>query len=344
MKDQLGSVDVTNQFVDIYGSNNGSKGLDDEIAIQNKALQDIINNQYTEENKIRDDYDSLGSRAGRFLEAFGTGLSGGNAAQVVQNQRDNLNKQLQNAQARFKDQRDTTSTRLKDLLNRKEALDKSKYERERDLVKDQQAEKEYQLKDRQVRNQERQVDYLMNQGKVKEAQAIKDQQNALDQTMQNEDKAYANLEYLSRFASDPDYFKALGRSKSKLAEIYLFNTAVANAAGVKPDGHDKWIQSNKALPHINDDYNTVKQKVNKILSQQPGYARAYERRKQETISETENLINNAEPGSFIKFPSIPDTEFLITADKELFEKPSKESPNGRLYKFVNGDFVEIPIE
>lgn len=351
INDKLGSFDVTNQYMDIYG-NNGSKGLDDEIAAQNKALQDIINNQYTEENQIRDDYDSLGSRAGRFLQVFGAGLRGENAGQVAQAQRDDLNKRLQNAQTRYRDRRDSASIQLKDLLNRKDALDKSKYERERDLVKDEQFNRTLDLNktkaDRDFGLEQQKLQMLRDSQNVKDAQAIKDQQNALDQTMQNEDEAYANLEYLSRFASDPDYFKALGRSKSKLAEIYLFNTAVANAAGVKPDGHDKWIQSNKALPNINDDYNTVKQKVNKILSQQPGYARAYtrnqERQKQETISETENLINNAKPGSFIKFPSIPDTEFLITADKELFEKPSKEAPNGRLYKFVNGQFVEIPIE
>lgn len=326
--------------------------INNDIEVQNKALEDIIANQQKEENQIVEDYDSLGSRAGRFLEALGTGLSGGNAAQVVQNQRDNLNRQLLNAQSRYKDQRDSTSTQLKDLLNRKDALDKSLYDRERDQVRDDQFNRTLDLNktkaDRDFGLEQQKLQMLRDSQNVKDAQAIKDQQNALDQTMQNEDEAYANLEYLSRFASDPDYFKALGRSKSKLAEIYLFNTAVANAAGVKPDGHDKWIQSNKALPNINDDYNTVKQKVNKILSQQPGYARAYtrnqEKQKQETISETENLINNAKPGSFIKFPSIPDTEFLITADKELFEKPSKEAPNGRLYKFVNGQFVEIPIE
>ena len=106
----------------------------------------------------------------------------------MQNQRDNLNKQLQSAQARYKDQRDSAYNQYKDLLARREALDKTRYERERDKVKDQQAEKEYQLKDRQVRNQERQTDFAIGQGKQKEnelLQSINDQQK-----LKAEEKAF----------------------------------------------------------------------------------------------------------------------------------------------------------
>ena len=120
-----------------YNFEDEKNKIDSDIDLKNKALEEIIANQESEENKIRDNYDSLGSRAGRFLEVLGAGLSGGNAAQVAQNQRDNLNKQLQSAQARYKDQRDSAYNQYKDLLARREALDKSKYERERDLVKDQ---------------------------------------------------------------------------------------------------------------------------------------------------------------------------------------------------------------
>lgn len=135
---------MDNMFM--YNFDDEKNKVDSDLELKNKALEDIIANQQEEENKIKDNYDSLDSRAGRFLEVLGAGLSGGNAAQVAQNQRDNLNRQLQSAQARYKDQRDSAYNQYKDLLARREALDKSRYDRERDLVKDQQTEREYELK------------------------------------------------------------------------------------------------------------------------------------------------------------------------------------------------------
>lgn len=202
MKDQLGSIDFTNQYMDIYSSNNGSKGLDDEIAAQNKALHDIINNQYTEENQIRDDYDSLGSRAGRFLQVFGAGLRGENASQVAQAQRDDLNRRLQNAQTRYKDRRDSASTQLKDLLNRKDALDKSKYEKERDQVKDQQFKEQLDYtkdKDNRLYNLELQkLQDIKNVQAQKEKQAIQDLQNQQDQREQQRRDLVDSLDFINK--------------------------------------------------------------------------------------------------------------------------------------------------
>lgn len=170
---------MDNMFM--YNFDDEKNKIDSDIALKNKALEDIITSQQEEETKIRDDYDSLGSRAGRFLEVLGAGLSGGNAAQVAQNQRDNLNKQLQSAQSRYKDQRDSAYNQYKDLLARREALEKDKYQKERDQVRDSQFEKEFGLK-------EKQTNFAIGQGKQKEnelLQSINDQQK-----LKAEEKAF----------------------------------------------------------------------------------------------------------------------------------------------------------
>lgn len=264
MKDQLGSVDVTNQFVDIYGSNNGSKSLDDEIAIQNKALQDIINNQYTEENKIRDDYDSFGSRANRFLQVFGAGLKGENASQVAQAQRDDLNKRLQNAQTRYKDRRDSVSTQLKDLLNRKDALDKSKYERERDLVKDSQFEKEFGLKDRQIANQEKQTNFAIGQGKEKEKADLV--QNELENKNKLKNKVQSDLDISTAFNSGVmkgtgGWFGGNNELKGSTIDK-LSIKLVKDNLGIDPKDYSKFKKENPdVIPVPGDDEKVVKAKL-----------------------------------------------------------------------------------
>lgn len=128
-----------------YNFDDEEENLNNDITAKSRALEDIITNQQAEENSINEDYDSLGSRANRFLQVMGAGLRGENASQVAQNQRDNLNKRLQSAQARYKDQRDSAYNQYKDLLARRESLNKSKYEKERDKVKDEQWQKNYEL-------------------------------------------------------------------------------------------------------------------------------------------------------------------------------------------------------
>ena len=260
---------MDNMFM--YNFDDEKNKVDNDIILKNKALEDIITSQQEEENKIRDNYDSLDSRAGRFLEVLGAGLSGGNAAQVAQNQRDNLNKQLQSAQARYKDQRDSAYNQYKDLLARREALDKSKYERERDLVKDQQAEKEYQLKDRQVRNQERQTDFAIGQGKEKEkadiVQAELENKNNFKNKVQSDKdialafnagtmKSKSLLPWKKGGVSDDVKVSVLDKFRMKLVKDNL---------GIEPKDYYKFKKENPdIIPVASDDEFVIKQKLMNI--------------------------------------------------------------------------------
>jgi ElaB/YqjD/DUF883 family membrane-anchored ribosome-binding protein len=167
----------TTDFMSYDSKNDDRKKLDDEIIAKNKALEDIISNQRMEENQIKDDYDSLSSRANRFLQVFGAGLRGDNASQVAQSLSDRLDKRLQGAQARYKDQRDSAYSQYKDLLARREALNKSDYDRQRDQAKDKQWEQEFGLKTKtqadQNAIQKAQLDILRGQNATKEAEAKK---------------------------------------------------------------------------------------------------------------------------------------------------------------------------
>lgn len=117
--------------------------INSDINLQNRALEDIISNQQKEESQIKDDFNSLGSRAGRFLGVLGAGLRGENASAVAQSYNDRLDKQLQYAQSRFKDQRDSAYNRYKDTLARREALNKDLYQKERDKVQDERWDKTF---------------------------------------------------------------------------------------------------------------------------------------------------------------------------------------------------------
>ena len=331
----------TTDFMSYDSKDDDRKKLDDEIIAKNKALEDIISNQRMEENQIKDDYDSLGSRANRFLQVFGAGLRGDNASQVAQSLSDRLDKRLQGAQARYKDQRDSAYTQYKDLLARREALNKADYDRQRDQAKDQQWEQEFGLKTKtqadQNAIQKAQLDILRNQAtdkKNQETQALQNQEKL-------EDASYDNLEKLGQFALDPQYFKKLSDSgrRAKGSEIYFFNTKVAEAMGIKPQEAAKWIESNPSLPRVDDTYTVSNQKMTAILNQLPGANRAKARKqeaiKQDSIAKTKELIDTANPGSFISFPSMPNEQFLVTADKTLFK-------DGKEYKFdETGRFVEV---
>ena len=168
------------------------KQLEDDIAAKNKALEDIITNQTVEENQIKDDYDSLGSRANRFLQVFGAGLRGDNASQVAQSLNDRLDKRLQTAQSRYKDQRDSAYTQYKDLLARREALNKAEYDRSRDQIKDKQADRDFDLKNRYTT-------WQMNQGNIKEAEAKKAAEAEAQKVLK--DKVDTDLEITGLFNS-----------------------------------------------------------------------------------------------------------------------------------------------
>lgn len=226
-------------------SDDEKKKLDEDILAKNKALEDLIANQKLEENQIKDDYDSLGSRANRFLQVFGAGLKGENASQVAQSLSDRLDKRLQGAQARYKDQRDSAYTQYKDLLARREALNKAEYDRSRDQykdeydrlrdqAKDQQWEKEFGLRTKtqadqnaiareqlglqtktqadQNAIQQAQLDMLRAQNAAKEAQA---QQDLLDaEKKQAEEKSQLESDLANLFdtynAKSSGWTKPLG--------------------------------------------------------------------------------------------------------------------------------------
>lgn len=149
----------------------------DDVALQNKALEDIIARQQKDEQAIKDDYDSLGSRANRFLQVFGAGLRGENTSQVAKDLRDNLNTRLTNIRSKYKDDRDAAYQRVKDTLARREALAKAEYDRSRDAVKDSQADRDYNLRAKtqadQNAIQQAQLDILRGQNAAKEAEAQK---------------------------------------------------------------------------------------------------------------------------------------------------------------------------
>ena len=152
----------------------------DDVALQNKALEDIIARQQKDEQAIKDDYDSLGSRANRFLQVFGAGLRGENTSQVAKDLRDNLNTRLTNIRSKYKDDRDAAFQRVKDTLDRREKLAKAEYDKTRDQAKDKQWEQEFGLKTKtqadQNAIQQAQLDILRNQATEKKNQEIQNAQ------------------------------------------------------------------------------------------------------------------------------------------------------------------------
>lgn len=115
----------------VYYTDEERKKIDEDLIAQNQALSDLITNQQKEEQAIKDNYDSFGSRLTRALEVFGAGMRGENVAPILQNQRSRLDNQLKQAQERYKSNRDTSNQRIKDLLARKDAIAKFDYDRDK---------------------------------------------------------------------------------------------------------------------------------------------------------------------------------------------------------------------
>ena len=257
-----------NNFFDYDYKKDEMDKINSDIELQNKALEDIIANQQKEENQIREDYDSFGSRAGRFLNVLGAGLRGENASAVAQAQREDLNKRLQNAQSRYKDQRDSAYNQYKDLLSRREALEKSKYDRERDQVKDSQFEKEFGLKDRQIANQEKQTNFAIGQGKEKEkadiVQAELENKNKFKDKVQSDKdialafnagtmKSKSLLPWKKGGVSDDVKGSALDKFSMKLVKDNL---------GIEPKDYYKFKKENPdIIPVASDDEFVIKQKL-----------------------------------------------------------------------------------
>lgn len=133
-----------NSFYD-FDYDKEKENIDLDLQAKSQALENLIQKQNEEDQKIKDEYDSMGSRATRFLEALGAGLRGENASNVVRSQRQDLSNQLTNNLNRFKNERDAAYGQYKDLLARRENLNNTAYNRNRDQVKDEQFNKNYEL-------------------------------------------------------------------------------------------------------------------------------------------------------------------------------------------------------
>ena len=323
-----------------YYSLDDRKKLEDQLAIDNKALDDIISNQGKAEQEIIDNYNSLGPTLSRMVGAYASVRGGANPSQVIQNYSNQLDTRLNNARNKYKDDRDAAFQRVKDTLDRREKLAQAEYNKTRDQAKDRQWEQEFGLKTKtqadQNAIQQAQLDILRNQNTSKQNQAVQDQIN-----QQNlEDAAYTNLEYLGNFALDPREYNRLSDNKrTKQATINLFNREYAKAMGVKEENIADWITENPSLPSMNDNFATQNAKMKALLLQAPGGKRAYTKQQEEkrkaTFTETKKRINDATPGSFISFPSMPNEQFLVTVDKTLFK-------DGKEYKLDDdGKFIEL---
>lgn len=260
-----------NNFFDYNYKKDEMDKINSDIELQNKALEDIIANQQKEENQIREDYDSLGSKAGRFLNVLGAGLRGENASAVAQAQREDLNKRLQNAQSRYKDQRDSAYTKLKDTLSRYDNLDKLRYDRERDQVRDSQFEKEFGLKDRQIANQEKQTNFAIGQGKEKEKADIV--QAELENKNKFKDKVQSDLEIASAFNKGTMKSKSLLPWKKggvsddvKGSALDKFSMKlVKDNLGIEPKDYFKFKKENPdVIPLASDDESIIKEKLRNI--------------------------------------------------------------------------------
>lgn len=233
------------------------QSLDSDIVLKNKALEDIISNQQVEENRIKDDYDSLGSRAGRFLQVFGAGLRGENASGVAQSLRNDLNTRLQNAQSRYKDQRDSAYNQYKDLLARREALEKSKYDRERDQVRDSQFEKEFGLK-------EKQTNFAIGQGKEKEKADLV--QSELENKNKLKNKVQSDLDISTAFNSGVmkgtgGWFGGNNELKGSTIDK-LSIKLVKDNLGIDPKDYSKFKKENPdVIPVPGDDEKVVTAKL-----------------------------------------------------------------------------------
>lgn len=236
------------------------KQLDNDILAKNKALEDIITNQTVEENQIKDDYDSLGSRANRFLQVFGAGLRGDNASQVAQSLSDRLDKRLQNAQARYKDQRDSAYTQYKDLLARREALNKAAYDRSRDQAKDKQADRDFDLKNRYTT-------WQMNQENIKEAEAKKAAEAEAQKVLK--DKVDTDLEITGLFNNGTmnptgGWFGDDNDLKGgKLDDVVI--KLVQKRYGIAPKDYPAFKKANPdIIPGKDEDAKTIKLKLKNL--------------------------------------------------------------------------------
>lgn len=229
-----------------------SKSSYDDIDAQNKALENIIARQNIDEQAAKDDYNSFGSRANRFVQVLGAGLMGENASGVAKDLRDNLNTRLTNIRSKYKDERDSAYQRVKDTLARREALNKLNYEKDRDKIKDEQWSKEQATKqdqfDRQMKYYYDRLNAERDAEQKKIAQATSDAEKALELQAQEKAGIEADLEGLFANLNPMDILPSRGEEEISSARINDINLKIAkNKFGKEGKEAVEFIKNNPSL-------------------------------------------------------------------------------------------------
>lgn len=253
-----------------------SKSSYDDIDAQNKALENIIARQNMDEQAAKDDYNSFGSRANRFVQVLGAGLMGENASGVAKDLRDNLNTRLTNIRSKYKDERDSAYQRVKDTLARREALNKLNYEKDRDRVKDEQSDRDYKLKVKTQADQNaiarEQLDILRNQANEKRNQAIQAQEQAAKQDAQEFDDIQNEITDMMDFDSLNPKDKLWTNPDEEIssANISKINLMIAkHKFGMDGEKATKFISEHPELFPQDNDYKDVIYKKWKTLGYGP---------------------------------------------------------------------------
>lgn len=258
-----------NSFYD-FDYDKEKENIDLDLQAKSQALENLIQRQNEEDQKIKDDYDSMGSRATRFLEALGAGLRGENASNVVRSQRQDLSNQLTNNLNRFKNERDAAYGQYKDLLARRENLNNTAYNRQRDQVKDEQFNKNYELDktkaDRDYEIKDRTLRLTAAEQNAKGAQAQKDLE--LEAKNKFKDKVQSDLDIASAFntgtmkdTSTGGWFSNRNTLKGSTIDKFAMKLVKDNL-GIDPKEYGNFKKANPdIIPEIGDSETVVKEKL-----------------------------------------------------------------------------------
>lgn len=314
--------------------------LFDDYELKKQALDDIVQNGNQELQDYEDQYNSFGSRANRYLRTLGASLQKQSPTAVYDSIQQKRQKDIDNIINRNKGKRDLAYTQAKDVLSRIDNLDKLETDRKKNELEQQRWEKAFDRQQNldQINQSNADRNYNLELQKLnltKDAQKQKDLQDKqnLEDQIKKEDDQLANLKYLGKFGTDKNYYKTLKNDLTREGEIYTFNSAVADSLGIPKEKQADWIKNNPALPKRDEGFNVSSLKVKSILQQQPGYQRAYVK---EVNEETQQKIDGAKPGSRITLRQFPNIEFIVDADKNLYD-----TVNQRLVKFDNGKFTAV---
>lgn len=341
INDQLGIFGFPTQSNNVGNSYSEDKQkLLDDYELKKEALETINQAGDEELNNYADNYNSLGSRAARALQSLGASFQGKDPTAVFNAQQQMKQNDIKNILDRNKNKRDLAYTEAKDVLSRIDNLDKLETDRKKNELEQQRWEKAFERQQNldQINQSNADRNYNLELQKLnltKDAQKQKDLQDKqnLEDQIKKEDDQLANLKYLGKFGTDKNYYKTLKNDLTREGEIYTFNSAVADSLGIPKEKQADWIKNNPALPKRDEGFNVSSLKVKSILQQQPGYQRAYVK---EVNEETQQKIDEAKPGSRITLRQFPDIEFIVDADKNLYD-----TVNQRLVKFDNGTFKAV---